>query len=322
MKISNEFKAGLIAVIAIALLIFGYNFLKGENLLSKSRHFYVLYDDVEGLSPSSVITINGLHVGNVSDIRFSDETGKILVTLNVKSDFQFSKYATAKIYGGDLIGGKSMAIVPVYPITEVAKDGDTLVGEIEDGLLELVNNKLTPLQTKVESAVVGIDSLVHKVNFILDLDTQNTIKQSIGQFEETLLSLKGTTEKLNQMIASNEANIETTVSNFSKISEQFLELSESIAEADIKQNIINLNESITKINEMLTKTAEGEGNLGKLVNDELLYDNIEAASKQMEKLLEDFRLNPKRYIHFSIFGKKHVPYTHNKLEDKEENKEK
>ncbi len=315
MKLSNEFKAGLLAIIAIALLVFGYNFLKGENLLNKSRHFYVLYDDVEGLSASSVITINGLQVGNVSDIKFLNSTGKILVTLNVKSDFEFSKNSVAKIYGGDLIGGKSMAIVPTFPLTEVAKDGDTLVGQIEDGLLELVNNKLTPLQQKVEHAVVGIDSLVQKVNFVLDLETQNSIKQSIGQFEETLLGLKGTTENLNRMISDNEKNIATSVENFSVISERFLELSETLAESEVKESIHNLNESISKINTMLAKTIDGEGNLGKLVNDELLYDNLEAATKQMEKLLEDFRLNPKRYVHFSIFGKKHKPYVETK-EDK------
>lgn len=314
MKLSNEFKAGLLALMATALLVFGYNFLKGENLLSKSRHFHVLYDDVGGLSPSSVITINGLQVGNVSDIKFSDTSGKILVTLNVKSDFQFAKNSVAKIYGGDLIGGKSMAIVPAFPFSEAAKDGDTLIGEIEDGLLELVNNKLTPLQQKVEHAVVGIDSLVQKVNFILDLETQNTIKQSIGQFEETLLGLKGTTENLNRMISDNEKNIATSVENFAFISEHFLELSETLAESEVKESIHNLNESIVKINTMLTKTIDGEGNLGKLVNNELLYDNLEAATKQMEKLLEDFRLNPKRYVHFSIFGKKHKPYVENKEE--------
>lgn len=314
MKLSNEIKAGLLAIIAIVLLVFGYNFLKGENLLNKSRHFYVLYEDVEGLSPSSVITINGLQVGNISDIQFLNSYGKILVTLSIKSDFEFSKNSIAKIYGGDLIGGKSMAIVPSFPITEIAKDGDTLVGEIEDGLLELVNNKLTPLQQKVEHAVVGIDSLVKKVNFVLDLETQNSIKQSIGQFEETLLGLKGTTENLNRMISDNENNIATSVQNFSVISERFLELSESLAESEVKESIHNLNQSITKINTMLSKTIDGEGNLGKLVNDELLYDNLEAATKQMEKLLEDFRLHPKRYVHFSIFGKKHKPYIENKEE--------
>lgn len=312
MKLSNEFKAGLLAIVAIALLVFGYYFLKGENLLNKSRHFYVLYDDVEGLSASSAITVNGLQVGNVSDIKFLNSSGRILVVLNVKSDFEFSKNSIAKIYGGDLIGGKSMAIVPIFPLNETAKNGDTLAGEVEDGLLELVNNKLTPLQQKVEHAVVGIDSLVQKVNFVLDLETQNTIKQSIGQFEETLLGLKGTTENLNRMISDNEKNIATSVKNFSLISERFLDLSETLAASEVNESIHTLNESITKINLLLTKAIDGQGNLGKLVNDELLYDNLEATTKQMEKLLEDFRLNPKRYVHFSIFGKKHKPYLENK----------
>ena len=150
MKISKEVRVGLMAIVAIVLLIFGYNFLKGKNLLQDSRTFYAVYDQVEGLSPSSAVTISGLQIGSVTAIKIREDA-KLVVTINVKNDFPFSKSSVAEIYGGDLIGGKTIAIVPNFKDKTKAESGDTLKGEIEAGLLELVNDQLAPLQAKVES---------------------------------------------------------------------------------------------------------------------------------------------------------------------------
>ena len=163
MKLTNEVKTALLAIVAIVLLVFGYSFLKGNNLLDNNRNFFAVYNDVEGLAVSSPVTINGLQVGTVTDIDFLDGKGRILVTMNVQNDFQFSKKSKARIYGGDLIGGKSMAIIPDYQ-GENAKSGDTLVGDIDEGLLELVNDRLKPLQEKIENAVVSADSLITPSN--------------------------------------------------------------------------------------------------------------------------------------------------------------
>jgi len=166
LKISNEFKVGLLAVISILLFIFGYNYLKGNNLLKNSRTFYAVYDNVEGLSKSSPVTINGLQIGSITDINFLDETGKLVVSMNINNDFVFSSNSVAKIYGGNLIGSKSMAIEPLYQQDNIAKSGDTLPGKIDPGLLELVNNRLTPLQSRVETAVTDVDTLITSVNKI------------------------------------------------------------------------------------------------------------------------------------------------------------
>ncbi|MCH8534701.1 MAG: MlaD family protein [Flavobacteriaceae bacterium] len=308
MKLSKEFKAGLLAVVAIAMIIFGYNFLKGENLLEKSRTYYAIYDDVEGLSSSSPVTINGLQVGSVSKIDFLNEEAKLLVGFTVKNDFQFSKSSIAKIYGGDLIGGKSIAIVPDFKNKAVAVSGDTLTSEVEDGLFELVNNKLTPLQFKVENAVTGIDSLVTSLNFVLDKDAKKSIKNSIVEFESTLNSLKQTTYHINSLLGDNAEKFGKTMDNLEYASANFVGVSDSIAALEIQPLFNELKQNLQDLNSITSKLEKGEGSLGKMLDDDGLYDNLEASTKQMEELLQDMKLNPKRYVHFSIFGKKNKPY--------------
>lgn len=308
MKLSKEFKAGILAVVAIAMIIFGYNFLKGENLLEKSRTYYAIYDDVEGLSSSSPVTINGLQVGSVSKIDFLNEEAKLLVGFTVKNDFQFSKSSIAKIYGGDLIGGKSIAIVPDFKNKAVAVSGDTLTSEVEDGLFELVNNKLTPLQFKVENAVTGIDSLVTSLNFVLDKDAKKSIKNSIVEFESTLNSLKQTTYHINSLLGDNAEKFGKTMDNLEYASANFVGISDSIAALEIQPLFNELKQNLQDLNSITSKLEKGEGSLGKMLDDDGLYDNLEASTKQMEELLQDMKLNPKRYVHFSIFGKKNKPY--------------
>lgn len=309
MKLSKEIKTGLLALIAIALIIFGYNFLKGENILEKTRTFYAVYDDVEGLSSSSPVTINGLQVGNVSKIEFLNREAKLVVSFNVKNNFEFSKSSVAKIYGGDLIGGKSIAIEPNFNNQKPAVSGDTLTSEVEGGLFELVNDKLTPLQFKVENAVTGIDSLVASLNFVLDTGSKQSIKSSIAEFETTLKSFNQTTKKINGLLDENESKFGTTMNNLEHASANFVGISDSLAVLEIQPMFIELKQNLQNLNSVTSKLEKGEGSLGKLLDDDGLYDNLEASAKQMEELLQDMKLNPKRYVHFSIFGKKNKAYS-------------
>lgn len=309
MKLSKEIKTGLLALIAIALIIFGYNFLKGENILEKTRTFYAVYDDVEGLSSSSPVTINGLQVGNVSKIEFLNREAKLVVSFNVKNNFEFSKSSVAKIYGGDLIGGKSIAIEPNFNNQKPAVSGDTLTSKVEGGLFELVNDKLTPLQFKVENAVTGIDSLVASLKFVLDTSSKQSIKSSIAEFETTLKSFNQTTKKINGLLDENETKFGTTMNNLEHASANFVGISDSLAALEIQPMFIELKQNLQNLNSVTSKLEKGEGSLGKLLDDDGLYNNLEASAKQMEELLQDMKLNPKRYVHFSIFGKKNKAYS-------------
>lgn len=308
MKYTKEVKTGILAIIAIVILIFGYSFLKGKNLLDSSRTFYAIYADVEGLSPSSPVTINGLKVGQVTKIGFLDERGLLLVTFNVDSDFQFSENSLAQIYGGGLIGGKSLAIVPEYEQENMAESGDTLPSDIEEGIMELVNERLTPLQVKVERTIVSADSLLTAFNEVVNPETRNNLKTSFADLAETVNSFKSTAESLNNIVEGNSAKIENTLTNLEQTSDNFNQFSDSLAQVDVLAMARDIEDAIANFEQLSQKLDNGEGTLGKLLTDESVYQNLENASQQLEQLLQDIKLNPKRYVHFSVFGKKAGPY--------------
>lgn len=308
LKITKEVKTALLVILAIVLLIFGYYFLKGNNLLDGSRTFYAVYDDVEGLAKSSKVTINGLEVGKVLDIEIMNQRANLLITFTVENDFKFSKNSIAKIYGGGIIGGKSLAIVPSYESGNAAKAGDTLKGEIEEGLLELVNERLTPLQIKVESVIENMDSLVNGVNDILVPTTRKNFKSSIASLNRTMKSFESTIGTLNSLLKDNQPKLDRTFSNLDEMSGNFNRLSDSLAEVDINGLVRDFEQVALELKEVAGKINSNDGTVGKLMNDPTVYDNIDRATKQLEELLQDIKLNPKRYIHISVFGKRNEEY--------------
>ena len=305
---TREVKTALLVLIAIALLIFGYYFLKGNNLLDGSRTFYAVYDDVEGLAKSSTVTINGLKVGNVTDIQFGDARGNLVVTFTVENDFEFSKTSIARIYGGGIIGGKSLAIVPTYETGPRAKSGDTLVSEIEEGLLELVNDRLSPLQQKIESVITSVDSLVTGFNEVLDPNTRSNLRNSFATLNRTLASLEDTSGTLNGILVNNEAKLDRTFTNLDDMSSNLNSFSDSLATVNLAGIVKDFEDVAKEFKEVAQKVNSTEGTVGKLMNDPTVYDNLDRASKQLEQLLQDLKLNPKRYVHFSVFGKRNKDY--------------
>lgn len=302
MKITNEVKTALLAIIAIILLIFGYSFLKGKNLLDSSRTFYAVYKDVEGLGKSSKVTVNGLKIGTVSDIRFLDKDGRLLVTMNIQSDFEFGKGSIAQIYGGGFIGGKSMNILPSHK-GEVAETGDTLKGDVEEGLLELVNDKLSPLQRKVENVVVSTDSLMNGLNQTLDTTTQKNIKGTIAELNSTMKSFNNAAASIDHLLAKNKGKIDRTFENLDEMSGNFNKLSDSLAQLDVKRIVQKFEGVADDFKQIASDLNNGKGTAGKLLKDDKVYDNLDRATQQLDELLQDIKLNPKRYVHFSVFGK-------------------
>ena len=308
MNISREVKTGLLAVVAIALLIFGYSFLKGNNLLNNDRTYYAIYDNVEGLSPGSNVTINGLVVGKVLSIDFADTKGDLLVTFNVQNDFQFSKNSKAQIYGGGLIGGKNLSIVPEYDRDEMAKSGDTLEGTIDEGIFELVNERLTPLQAKVESVINSTDSVLTGVSNVLDEPTRRNLRETIADISQTAIYFKEASKNLNTLLADNDQKLSRTFTNLDKMSANFSKVSDSLSQININELVGKMERVVADFESITSKIEQGEGSLGQLINDKDMYNNMERATKQMEELLQDIKLNPKRYVHFSVFGKNPGPY--------------
>lgn len=308
MEYTKEIKTGILAVLAILILIFGYYFLKGQNLLDSSRTFHAIYADVEGLSTSSPVTINGHRVGQVTKIDFLDKTGLLLVTFTVDSDFEFSKNSLAQIYGGGIIGGKSLGIVPEYEINLNAKSGDTLPSDIEEGIMELVNERLTPLQIKVERAIVSADSLLTGFNQVLNPETRHNIAATFEDLAETVRSLKETSQSLSGVVGGNAQKFDRTFTNLEETSANFNKFSDTLAQMNISGITADIEKVIADFEKVSNKLSSGEGTAGKLLNDNGVYDNLDRATKQMEQLLQDIKLNPKRYVHFSVFGKSPGPY--------------
>ncbi|TDN89396.1 phospholipid/cholesterol/gamma-HCH transport system substrate-binding protein [Salegentibacter sp. 24] len=315
MKFTREVKTALLAIIAILLLIFGYSFLKGKNLLESSRVFYAVYNDVAGLSPSSAVTINGLKVGQVTKISFLDSQGTLLVKFTVENDFKFSENSIAQIYGGNIIGGKSLAILPKYQMGDIAKSGDTLKSDTEEGIMELVNDRLTPLQEKVENTIVSADSLVTAINKILNDSTRHNIRDTFEDLNATVSSFKVTANTLEGIVGRNSDELDRTFTNLDEMTTNFNNFSDTLTQMDIGRITNNLEKVVADFENVSDKLNNKEGTLGKLINDDGVYNNLDNATKQLEQLLQDVKLNPKRYVHFSVFGKNPEPYQEPEVED-------
>jgi len=308
LKVSKEVRTAILVLGALILLIFGYNYLKGNNLLDKDRNFYAVYDNVEGLAPGAAVTINGLAVGKVLAIKFADTQGKLIVHFSVDTDFEFSNKSIAQVYGTGFISGKNLSIMPDFEKGRPAKDGDTLTGTIENGIMDVVNERLVPLQEMVESALNDTDSLVMSVNSILNKDTQQNLRNAITDFSIIARELKTTTRAANNLLANNQDKLDNTISNLHKVSTDFSVVSSKMSQIEIEALVGNMEKLLGDFQGIANNLSSGEGTAGKLLQDDQVYVNLERTTKQMELLLEDMRLNPKRYVHFSLFGKKAKEY--------------
>jgi len=310
LKITREVKTAILVISGILLFIYLFNFLKGNDILDSSRTYYAIYDNVEGLAPSTPVTINGLNVGRVQDITFTDDgSGKLLVKLVIEEEFDFSKNSEAQLYEAGLIGGKAIAIIPAFDNAENAVKGTYLKGTVKAGLSELVNQRLTPLQEKLETTIVSADSLLININRVFDDRTRANLRNSIAELNTTISSFRTTSESLNDLVAGNKDKLKSTLNNIENISGNLSQITDSIAKANLAGTIQQLKSTITNFNSILVTIENGEGSMGKLMQDEGLYNNLEGATKEMEALLKDIKLHPKRY--FRILSKKEIPYTEN-----------
>ncbi|PQJ73465.1 MULTISPECIES: MlaD family protein [Polaribacter] len=312
---SKELKTGIVAIVIIAIFIWGYNFLKGQNLFdTNTRYFKVEYTNIGGLTESSLVTINGLKVGKVIDIGFNkaeDKKGQLVVRFAIEKDFKFSKKSIVKIYSPSPLGGSNLAIIPNYE-GEDAVSGDYLKGQIESSLFTSIGERLDPLQAKLEHVIISADTLFKNVNNVLDLNTQNSLKNSVKSLEHTLAEVKKMMFSVNGMIASTSTDLTESVKNTKVITANFAKVSDTLANANIGGILNKAEVTLNSVNLMLEGIHSGKGTIGKLVTDDAMYNNLTSMSKELENLLREMKLNPKRFVHFSLFGKKAKPYTPHK----------
>ncbi len=309
MKVSREVKTGVIAVLIIILFIWGYSFLKDKSLTSKSRYFYAEYETVEGLAINSPVTINGLKVGKISNITFHNLRKGILVAeMEIDDDVQFSKNSIAQIYSPDFISGKSLRVKIVYDGDEIAKSGDTLNGEISSGIFGMINEQIGPLQTMVEHFIQHSDSVMQNVNRLLNPENQKNINESLESLNATLVKFKGLSYKADHLLSANNEKIDSIMSNANVSMLKISHLTDSLEKANLSATVLKLQNTLDGFNRLLDSVENGQGTIGLLMKDEALYNNLEGASKELEALLKDMKEHPKRFVHFSLFGKKEKPY--------------
>lgn len=311
MKFSNEAKVGILVTVAIAALIWGLNYLKGKDVFTNRTTFYAVYDNVDGLVKSNPVFMNGFRIGIVNAIDFMpDKSGKLLVTLKINRAIFVSKDAVAKIFNSDIIGTKAMRIDLGESKTS-ANDGDTLTSELESGLAQQLGTQVIPIKDKTEHLIVSLDSVVQMMHALFDPSTQNNLKSGIGHLNNSLASIDdlvgNENGKLQLMISNinsitgnlknNQQQINSILSNISKVSD-------SLAAANFAATIRKADEVLAQSQEILSKINNGQGTLGKIVNDQQLYDNLTATSHDLDELMKDLKANPKRYVHFSVFGKR------------------
>ena len=315
MKITREIKTAILVIASILLFIWGYSFLKGRDLLSSYRMFYVQYENVEGLSTSAPVTINGLIVGRITKIELIPATGKLQVEIQLKNDFPISKSSTIDIYEPGLIGGKQIQIVPNFQDPEMAESGHLFKGRTVAGIADLVGEKLTPLQEKVEKVATSADLLINNLNDVLDEKSKANLRQSIAKLNSLMDEFGKASKSINQIIDKNQSNIDGSLANLNKTTANFSKISDTLAQAKIGQAIKHFEHSLKSVDVMMSNLEKGKGTMGKLLNDDKLYKNLNSTSTELELLLQDLRLNPTRYINVSFFGKKNKPYIAPKLKD-------
>jgi phospholipid/cholesterol/gamma-HCH transport system substrate-binding protein len=315
MKLSKEIKTGILVVIAVAIFIYGLNFLKGINIFSERRIFYAVYPEVAGLVEANPVQINGFKVGRVKNIQLYDTTGKILVTLAIyDKTLSLRKSSIAKIISSDLLGAKAVQIIPGNE-KEFLKDGDTLIGIVEVSLQESVNRTVKPLKDKAEKLISSIDSIMVVVQSVLDKTTRENLSQSFDNIKHALETFDRTAMRLDTLISSEKNKLSNIFSKVESISTNLANnnekisaaiknisaISDTLAKANLTKTIANTNSALSSVSSVMEKINKGEGTIGMLVHDQKLYKNLTSASASLDSLLKDMEEHPKRY--FSVFGR-------------------
>ena len=304
MTFTKEIKAVLIILCGIFLFLFGYNFLNGTSLFKKENNLFAMYDNVEGLQVGTKVTVNGLSVGKVAKIDFLPNSSQILVSFTIRNDVIFSKNSVAELYEAGLIGGKSIAIHPVYDNFTKFKSGDTLKSSVKPGLTDVVNQQIAPLQQKLEKVLTNADSLFSGVNNVLNSEGKNNLSITLKNLSSAVENADELVSRFNSISKNQNKNINRIIMNLAMVSENLNKISDSLSGSNLKKTIYNFEKLSSNFNRVLVEIQNGKGTINKLIYQDSLYQSLKKSSEAAEILLKDLKSNPKRYVHFSLFGKK------------------
>jgi phospholipid/cholesterol/gamma-HCH transport system substrate-binding protein len=316
MKINNETKIGVMAVIGILLLVWGFNFLKGKSLFKKETHVYAIYQDVQLLNKSNPVLINGVQVGNVKSLDGGKDMRRIVVTINLTKDINIPKNSLAVI-NPPLLGTASLEIQlgdsPVFLENE-----DTLLTTLSGGAFDAALKIINPVLYEVRNAVKSLDSVLHIVTGVFDPGAKNNIRGILTNLNATTQSFALSAKSLQLLLDMQDGALSTSLNNVSAFTKNLnlnneklntiLEnakiASAKFADINLKTTLDTLNAAVVSFKQGAEKINSKDGSIGLLLNDKALYKNLESTTNKINILLDDLRVHPKRYVNISVFGKK------------------
>lgn len=315
MKISNETKIGILATIAIVLLIIGYNFLQGRDFFTSANVYYAKYKNVDGLALSNPVKLHGMNIGRVVEMKLDKDKETVIVKFTARKDIEIPLGSKAKIVSADILGSKAIDL-EFSNAEKIHANKDTLISQLQESLTSSVRAEILPVKQKAENLLSSIDSVLSIVKSVLNPDTRKSLISSVNNIQATLENLNQSTDQFSNLLDNNVKrldkifqnieNITTNLKNNEKaintIMTNISSISDSLQQSHIKQVMNDAAYSLSQAKMILEKVNRGEGSLGLLLQDESLYRNLEKSSKDLDLLLEDMRLHPKRYLNFSVFG--------------------
>lgn len=311
-KYPNEIKIGILVSAAIAALLWGLNYLKGQDIFSSENEYYAVYDNVNGLVESNGIILNGYKIGQVKNLEFfPDHSGRMMATLTVKSDVFIPSNSLARIISNDLFGSRVIEIIAGNSAT-AAQDGDTLTPDMQPTL----GDQIMPVKNKAENLIVSIDSLSIAIRDILQPKNRQRLSEAIENFHKTMANLENASGGVNQLLTAEQSKLNKILTNVESISmnlknnnekisnilKNFSQISDTLAKAQISSVVSNANKTLAEAAAAMARINRGEGSLGLLLKNDSLYNNLNNSAADLDKLLIDLKANPKRYVTISVFG--------------------
>lgn len=310
----------MVVVVAVALGIYGFNFLSGMDMFKKSFTLYAMYNRAEGVIEANPVLINGYKVGQVQNLKLMrqpDGSYKVLMTFMMSERVDIPKGSRAKIASSDLLGSKAIEI-HFSDSTVYVADGDTLLPDVEDDLKTAVDKRIAPLQKKAESLISSIDSVMQVVQEVMNANVRANLVSSFENIKSTIESLQHTAFNLDTLTTTQQSkiilildklqsitsNIERNNEKITNVITNFSNISDSLAKSNIRQTIDNTNLALVQANDILTQVNSGKGSIGKMLKNDSIFNNLNKASEDLDKLVKDLRINPERYMHISVFGRR------------------